>query len=119
MGELGIETQGVHRIVSFQVEQQVLRGVDDQADRVAAFAIALFAAVDGRPMPDLGAGEAKRRRAAGRTGTAKAGKPGTKGGPTTATMPRAGAESGAMPLRNPSAAKPAAGAASRSRRAPG
>jgi hypothetical protein len=69
LGELAVETVGGHRLVSFQVESQVLRGADAVADRIASFALALFAAVDGRPMPDLGA--RKRRR---KTLTAKAGK---------------------------------------------
>jgi hypothetical protein len=49
-GELGVEIQGGHRLVSFQVEAQVLTGVDDVGDGIAAFAQALFAAVDGRPI---------------------------------------------------------------------
>ena len=48
LGELGVELQGGHRLVSFQVETQVLNGADESADRIAAFAQALFAAVDGR-----------------------------------------------------------------------
>ncbi|MDQ6794154.1 MAG: hypothetical protein M3067_04930, partial [Chloroflexota bacterium] len=56
LGELAVETQAGHRIMTFQVEQYVLRGVDQQADVVGSFALALFAAVDGRPMPDLGGG---------------------------------------------------------------
>ena len=48
LGELGVEIQGGHRLVTFQVDAQVLNGVDEAADRVAAFAQALFAAVDGR-----------------------------------------------------------------------
>jgi hypothetical protein len=60
LGELAVETQAGHRIVTFQVEQYVLRGVDKQADVVGAFALALFAAVDGRPMPDLGKGSRRR-----------------------------------------------------------
>jgi hypothetical protein len=51
--------------MTFQVEQYVLRGVDQQADVVGAFALAIFAAVDGRPMPDLGGG-ARRRPARGK-----------------------------------------------------
>ena len=50
LGELGVEIQGGHRLVTFQIETQVLNGVDDTADRIAAFAQALFAAVDGRPV---------------------------------------------------------------------
>jgi hypothetical protein len=49
LGELAIETQGSHRLLSFQVEQVVLRGADLEADQIAAFALDLFAAVDGRP----------------------------------------------------------------------
>ena len=48
-GELAIEMAGVHRLLSFQVEGQVLRGSDIDADAIAAFALELFAAMDGRP----------------------------------------------------------------------
>jgi hypothetical protein len=61
VGELAVETQGGHRLLSFQVEGQVLKGADEAADRVARFAIQLVAAIDGRPVPPpLPA--AKRRR---------------------------------------------------------
>ena len=61
LGELGVEIQGGHRLVTFQIETQVLNGVDDTADRIAAFARALFAAVDGRP---VAAAEPERATAA-------------------------------------------------------
>jgi hypothetical protein len=48
LGELAVEIQGGHRLVTFQAETQVLSGVDDAADAIASFAQALFAAVDGR-----------------------------------------------------------------------
>jgi hypothetical protein len=48
LGELAVEIQAGHRLVTFQAEAQVLSGVDDMADAIAAFARALFAAVDGR-----------------------------------------------------------------------
>jgi len=51
LGELSMETQGGHRILSFQVEQQVLQGTDDKADRIARFGLELLAAVDGRTLP--------------------------------------------------------------------
>ena len=47
-GELAVEIQGGHRLVTFQVDTQVLTGADDVADRIADFAQALFAAIDGR-----------------------------------------------------------------------
>lgn len=49
LGELGVEIQGGHRLITFQVETQVLNGVDAEADRISTFAQSLFAAVDGRP----------------------------------------------------------------------
>lgn len=48
LGELGVEIQGGHRLVTFQVEAQVLNGVDAVAERIGVFAQSLFAAVDGR-----------------------------------------------------------------------
>jgi hypothetical protein len=83
LGELAVETQAGHRIMTFQVEQYVLRGVDQQADVVGSFALALFAAVDGRPMPDLGGGARRRptrgtaapRRAAAKGGVKAGRKP--------------------------------------------
>ena len=50
LGELGVEIQGGHRLVTFQVDTQILNGVDDSADRISAFAQSLFAAIDGRPI---------------------------------------------------------------------
>jgi hypothetical protein len=48
VGELNIEVAGGHRLLSFQVEGQVLKGSDEDADAIAAFARDLFAAIDGR-----------------------------------------------------------------------
>ncbi len=49
LGELAVEIQGGHRLVTFQVETFVLNGADATADGIATFAQSLFAAVDGRP----------------------------------------------------------------------
>ena len=73
LGELAIETQGGHRLLSFQVEQLVLRGADQEADRIAAFALDLFAAVDGRARPERG--PAPKARARGGPGRATKAKP--------------------------------------------
>ncbi|HEX2755110.1 MAG TPA: hypothetical protein VHM48_06585 [Candidatus Limnocylindrales bacterium] len=69
IGELGVETQAGHRMLSFQLESQVLRGVDAEADRAAAFALSVIAAIDGRPLPPI---EETRsgRKPAGRPSTA-------------------------------------------------
>jgi hypothetical protein len=51
LGELSIETQTDHRLLSFQVEQHVLHGADEKADQIGRFALELMAAVDGRELP--------------------------------------------------------------------
>ena len=48
LGELALEMVGGHRLLGFQVESHVLRGTDDEGDAMAAFALELFARVDGR-----------------------------------------------------------------------
>ncbi len=71
IGELAVETQGGRRLLSFQIEGQILRGIDDEADRVAAFALRVIAAIDGRPLPPVEETARRRSRAAGsKTGTA-------------------------------------------------
>jgi hypothetical protein len=73
IGELGLETSGGHRLLSFQIEQQVLRGVDDDADDVAAFALRVIAAIDGRPLPPIEDGTRRATRAkAAKTSSARA-----------------------------------------------
>ncbi len=64
VGELGVEAQQGHRLLSFQVEGLVLRGVDAEADAVAAFALRLIAAIDGRPLPPVEEAAGGRRRTA-------------------------------------------------------
>ena len=56
VGDFAVEMQGGHRFVSTTVEGSVLRGMDDDADRVGAFVQAIFRAIDGRPPADA-AGE--------------------------------------------------------------
>jgi hypothetical protein len=47
-GELAIETQAGRRLLSFQVEGQILRGVDRDAEVVGDFALRLLATAEGR-----------------------------------------------------------------------
>ena len=49
IGDLAVEMQGGHRIMSFTLEGQILRGSDATADQVSAFVLDVMAAVDGRP----------------------------------------------------------------------
>jgi len=98
IGELAIETQGGHRLLSFQVEQLVLRGADAEADRIAAFSLDLFAAVDGRPALERRPAPSARTRG------------GVAPGPGVA---RAGSVvSASKSAAKPVAAKPARGTAS-------
>jgi hypothetical protein len=45
-GELAVEMASGHRLISFQCENLVLRGSDDEADDVSAFALEVYAAID-------------------------------------------------------------------------
>jgi hypothetical protein len=54
ISELGIDSAGGHRIVAVQVETIVLKGVDDEADRICEFVRGLISEVDDRhhaPIP--------------------------------------------------------------------
>ena len=64
IGELAMETSGSHRLLSCQIEGHVIQAADEAADRVAAFALEIFAAMDGRPRPEPPPA-APRRRSAG------------------------------------------------------
>jgi hypothetical protein len=88
-GELGIEMQGGHRLLSFQVEGQILRAVDDETALVTAFALDVFAAIDGRALPSAARGAAR----AGRPGKASTGGAATR--PSEAAAGRIGAGTGA------------------------
>jgi hypothetical protein len=49
LGDLAVEMQGGHRILSIPLEGQILRGTDATADLVAAFVLDALDAIDGRP----------------------------------------------------------------------
>ncbi len=66
-GELAMEVAGGHRLLSFQVEGQVLKGSDADADAIAGFALDLFAAVDGRMASRPAASSTGRTPAKART----------------------------------------------------
>lgn len=60
VGELAMEMAQGHRLLSFQVEGQVLKGSDADADDIAAFALDLIAAIDGRPPIERAPTKARR-----------------------------------------------------------
>ena len=72
-GELGIEMVSGHHIISFQLEGQVLRGSDSDADEIGAFALDVFAAIDGRVRASRAARPGATRRAATAAKPAKGG----------------------------------------------
>ena len=82
VGELGLEMVSGHRLLGFQVESHILRGTDDDGDAMAAFALELFARIDGRPFTP-------RAVKSGRS--AKAGTRSTAGAKTAAPKPAAAA----------------------------
>jgi len=88
IGELGVETQAGHRMLSFQLESQVIRGVDVEADRAAAFALRVIAAIDGRALPPVEESRA-RRKALGGSGA-------SRGAATSAASPPGHAGAGAV-----------------------
>jgi hypothetical protein len=69
LGELAMETSAGHRLLSFQIEGHVLQGADDVADQIAAFALDVFAAVDGRPRPEPAPSVRGRGSTARKTGS--------------------------------------------------
>jgi hypothetical protein len=83
LGELAVEIQGGHRLVTFQVESVVLNGADATADAIAVFAQALFAAVDGRVSAPSGKeSNGPAMAAKGRAGRGATRPPASKGSPS-------------------------------------
>jgi len=83
VGELAVEMADRHRLLSFQLEGQVLKGTDEDADAIAAFALELIANIDGHPFtpPRTVAGGGKGGAAGTRPSAASSpkGSAGTKG----------------------------------------
>lgn len=79
VGDLAVEMQGGHRILSFTLEGQILRGTDDTADAVAAFVLDMLAAIDGRPR-QAGASVSDPRTGAAAGAEAASSKAGARGG---------------------------------------
>jgi hypothetical protein len=99
LGELAVEIQAGHRLVTFQIETQALNGADATADAIAAFAQALFAAVDGRATLPSGP---PKKAPSGRRGAA---------GPRAGAGTRSGARVGETATRAPRPAAPKRSAA--------
>ena len=89
LGELAVEIVAGHRLLTFQAEGQVLNGTDADADRIAAFALELFARVDGRPIPSPAAPARSTRSARSRMAAATATTGRTRSTGTTASTRRA------------------------------
>ena len=103
VGELGLEMVSGHRLLGFQVESHILRGTDDDGDAMAAFALELFARIDGRPFTP-------RAVKSGRS--AKAGARSTAVAKTARRKPAAAGKSGKAAAK-PDGASPKPGAAPR------
>ncbi len=92
IGELSVETQAGHRMLSFQLESQVLRGADLEADRAAAFALRVIAAIDGRPLPDVVEPTTRRRLGSGSAGSGSAARSSSRGSGSKPARAAAGAK---------------------------
>jgi hypothetical protein len=100
VGELAIETSGEHRLMSFQVESQVMKGADATADAIARFGLVIFAAIDGRPWPSFDPPPDRRgARTAATRGRASAA--GTRKPASGATKKPAAPKATAAPKRAP------------------
>jgi hypothetical protein len=129
VSELSVDATGDHRIVAVQVESLVLKGADEEADRICEFVRGLIAGIDNRnpqPIPIAvvrGAGavtaavpakparaEAAPKRAAGASKATGAAKPKTSGAPVPAATKVAARTSHAPTALSvvPHAAAPAA-----------
>lgn len=53
IGDLSVEGQAGHHLLSAQLEGAIMRAVDAEADRMGAFLQSVFAGIDGRPIPGL------------------------------------------------------------------
>ena len=47
-GELSVEVQGGHRLINFQIDNNVLHGKDESADVLSEFVLVVYDAIDGR-----------------------------------------------------------------------
>lgn len=100
VGELGLEMVSGHRSLGFQVESHILRGSDLEGDALAAFALELFARIDGRPFTPRAVQRGRSAKAGGgSTGGAKSasrkpvsgsGKPGGAAAPRPSATGRSG-----------------------------
>ncbi|MFI5259479.1 MAG: hypothetical protein ACHQ01_07725 [Candidatus Limnocylindrales bacterium] len=136
VSELSVDASGGHRLVAVQVESLVLKGVNEEADRICEFVRELIASVDGRtakpvqiavaqgvPMKAVAAGPA-RKRVAAKPAAATPKRP-AAAAPRRAAAAAARAAAASKPRSVPgpkvasTEAKPAAAATSRVAAAPG
>lgn len=109
VGELGLEMVSGHRLLGFQVESHILRGTDDDGDAMAAFALELFARMDGRPFTP----RAVKRGSAKAGGATAAARSAARKPAGTSAKPAGAAAKADGAARNPGAA-PRTAAAGRS-----
>jgi hypothetical protein len=107
ISELSVEASGGHRIVAVQVENLVLKGSDDEADRICGFVTGLIAGIDNRNPQAIPI--AVVQGAAVRGGVVALTGPETKAhpaGPTRPTRPDAVPKAVATATKTPAGEKP-------------
>ena len=91
LGELAVEIQGGHRLVTLQIDTHVLNGADAAGDAIGTFAQSIFAAIDGRTATATAPGQARptsAKRVSAKAGSARPAKSGTGSRAGVAATPR-------------------------------
>jgi hypothetical protein len=111
VSELGIDASGGHRIVAVQVEGVVLKGTDEEADRVCEFVRELIAGIDNRlQQPAQIMVQAAAASPHIKAAVTAAAAPGPR--PARAASPRAGKPAAGQPAARKTTPAPAAAAKS-------
>jgi hypothetical protein len=128
VSELNVEASGSNRLVALQIEGQVLRGMDEEADQICEFVRGLLAGIDGRTWQAAGpivlsampqvvavptaapAAMAGAPKAAGRPGVRAAPKPGRAAPEPGRAAPKPGRAAPEPGRAAPKPGRPAPGA---------
>jgi hypothetical protein len=104
VSELALESSGGHRIVAVQVETHVLKGTDDEADRICEFMRGLIAEIDDRhpaPVPIAYIQEAAARTAVAPPPAVEARAPSAAAAGSKEAVKRSAAEPKPSPVAKP------------------
>jgi hypothetical protein len=117
ISELAVEASGGHRIVAVQIESYVLKGIDDEADRICEFVRGLVAGIENRiPQQVIAPVAVAGSAVAAAVAAGVAGRP-AHAAPTRVSTPKSARGSGPSASRAGSRPEPAASPADGTRAA--